>query len=321
MREQLLGYLMSALEPDEVADVEARLQSDPELARTCELLRRSLEPLDDDREKFSPPPQLASRTCAWVAERATVRVVPETVGGPKRWSFNDMFVTVGTVAAAAMLFFPAINFSRDQAQIAFCQNQLRQIGLAFMNYSERFPPFLPVIPESGPLAASGGYAPSLVDAKLINDRGTFLCPGDARVQPASFRVPSTQEVTVLDGEALKKTQATMGGSYGITFGHLEGNKYQPTRDMGGHCFALVSDLPDSSKAEHQSSNHGGHGQNTLFGDFHVKLLKKPTCPVDTNGDNIFENNDGVLGPGINVSDSVIGNGPYNSPAVLQTTQP
>jgi hypothetical protein len=282
------------------------------------LLRRSLEPLGGDREIFDPPPQLAVRTCAWVAERSTVRVVPETVGGSKRWSFNDMFVTAGTMAAAAMLFFPAINFSRDQAQIAGCQNQLRQIGLAFMNYSERFPPFLPVIPEKGAMAASGGYAPALVDSKLINDPGTFLCPGDPKVQQAGFRVPSTQEVASQEGAALMQTQATMGGSYGVTFGHLEGNKYQPTRDLGRHCFALVSDLPDATGPGNQSSNHGGKGQNTLFGDFHVKLLTSCKCPVDTDGDDIFLNEAGILGPGLNVKDSVIGNGAYVSPAVLPT---
>jgi hypothetical protein len=312
---------MSALEPEEVADVETRLKHDPELARTCELLRRSLEPLDDDRETFAPPPQLAARTCTWVAERATVRVVPETVGGSKRWSFNDMFVTAGTMAAAAMLFFPAINFSRDQAQTAYCQNQLRQIGLALMNYSERFPPFLPVIPEQGPLAASGGYAPALVDTQLINDHSTFLCPGDPKIHQANFRVPSSREVASQEGEALKQTQATMGGSYGITFGHLEENKYQPTRDLGQHCFALVTDLPSTDQPGHQTTHHGGKGQNTLFGDFHVKLLKTCKCDVDTLGDDIFLNDAGILGPGLDAEDSVIGNGAYVSPAMLQTTQP
>lgn len=319
MHEQLLGYLMSALEPDEVADVESRLQSDPELARTYEVLKRSLEPLGGDRQTFDPPPQLAARTCTWVAERSSVRLVPETVGGPKRWSFNDMFVTAGTMAAAALLFFPAINFSRDQAQIAGCQNQLRQIGMAMMNYSERFPPFLPVIPEQGPLAASGGFAPPLVDTQLINDHTTFLCPGDPKVHDAGFRVPSASEIFSQQGEALKQTQSEMGGSYGVTCGHLEGNKYEPTHDLGNHCFALVADLPNPEHPERQTLNHGGKGQNILFGDFHVSMLNKCKCAIDTKGDDIFLNDNGIVGPGLDAEDSVIGNGPYVSHAVLQTT--
>lgn len=319
MQEQLLGYLMSALEPHEIADVEKRLQTDPEFAQTCELLRRSLEPLAHDRETFEPPPRLALRTCTWVAERSSIRVAPETGGGPKRWSIHDFFVTAGTMAAAALLFFPAINFSRSQAQIAICQNQLRQIGLAFMNYSERFPPFFPVIPENGALAASGGYAPALVDTQLVNDHSTFLCPGDPRLQPANFRVPSAQEVTAKQGNDLAQAQASMGGSYGVTFGHLEGEKYCPTRDLGRECFALVSDLPSPNQPGHQSQNHGGEGQNTLFEDGHVKFLKSCKCPIDTKGDDIFANDAGLLGPGMHLQDSVIGNGPYLTPAVLQTS--
>ena len=50
MREQLIGYLLSALEPDEHQIVEAQLSRDPQLKRELELLSRSLQPLACDRE-------------------------------------------------------------------------------------------------------------------------------------------------------------------------------------------------------------------------------------------------------------------------------
>lgn len=312
MRQQLLGYLMAALEPHEAALVEAQLETDPELSRQCQLLKRSLEPLECDRELCEPPPQLAARTCQWVAERSSVRLAPETVGSSRRWSAQDFFVTAGTMAAAAMLFFPAVNYSREQAATALCQDRLRQIGLAYMNYSERFNPYFPAIPETGPLAAAGAYAPMLTDAKLIGDQATFLCPGDRSIDPAEFHVPSTSEVESADGQQLSQLQRIMGGSYGATFGHLnDENNYVHTKDMGRACFALVTDRPSDGPG-HQSLNHGGRGQNTLFEDGHVKFLKSCRCPIETGGDDIFENDQGTLGPGLHAGDAVIGNGPYVS---------
>ena len=222
-----------------------------------------------------------------------------------------MFVTAGTVAAAAMLFFPAMNFSRFQAQIAGCQNQLRQIGMALTNYSERFAPYFPPVAESGPMSHSGAYAPALVDAQLIGEHSTFLCPGDKKVQSVSFRVPSASAVHATEGAELAQLQSTMGGSFGTTFGHLEGNKYTFTKDLGRKCFALITDLPNDASPHHQSANHGGRGQNTLFEDGHVKFLKTCKCPIDTAGDDIFENDAGTMGPGLQVNDSVIGSGSYS----------
>ena len=49
MRDLLLGYLLNALEPDEKRELERCLSSDPELRRDLELLRRSLEPLNEEK--------------------------------------------------------------------------------------------------------------------------------------------------------------------------------------------------------------------------------------------------------------------------------
>ncbi len=318
MREQLLGYLMAALDPDETAEIEARLQSDPNLARDCELLKRGLEPLAWDRGACDPPAQLAMRTCAFVSKRTQIQVAPQHGSPARRWSFQDMFVTAGTVAAAAMLFFPAVNFSRVQSQIAGCQNGLRQIGLALTNYSERFAPYFPIVPESGPMSTSGAFAPALVNAQLIGDHSTFLCPADARVQSADFRVPSVTDVETAEAAELTHLQATMAGSFASTLGHLDDDRnYCYTKDLGRPCFALVSDLPDNASPDHQSKIHGGRGQNTLFEDGHVKFLSACKCPIDTLGDDIFENDAGTQGPGLHQHDSVIGNGPYSAASVPQ----
>lgn len=65
MHEDLLGYLLGALEPHEMRRVAQRLQDDPEARRQLEQIERSLRPLEEGFEPPSdPPPDLVSRTLA-----------------------------------------------------------------------------------------------------------------------------------------------------------------------------------------------------------------------------------------------------------------
>lgn len=68
--EQLLGYLLGALDDNEQVEIEKFLDGDADLRRELAILNRSLAPLDAVRREFSPPAGLASRTCAFVAESA-----------------------------------------------------------------------------------------------------------------------------------------------------------------------------------------------------------------------------------------------------------
>ncbi len=67
MREQLLGYLLEALEPDERHRLEAELLQDPTLQRDLEELNDSLEPLRLTEGPPEPPAGLAERTCQMIA--------------------------------------------------------------------------------------------------------------------------------------------------------------------------------------------------------------------------------------------------------------
>ena len=69
MHEQLLGYLLCALEPDEHEQVERWLQEFDGARKEMELLKRGLEPLElDEREQLESPPELAVRTCQLIRQ-------------------------------------------------------------------------------------------------------------------------------------------------------------------------------------------------------------------------------------------------------------
>ena len=75
MRDDLVGYLIGALDAPDSHRVEAMLadpQAGESLRRDLETLRRSMSPLEADRESFSAPPGLATRTLEMIASRKAI---------------------------------------------------------------------------------------------------------------------------------------------------------------------------------------------------------------------------------------------------------
>jgi anti-sigma-K factor RskA len=63
MHDKLIGYLLDALEADEVQAIEQMLQTDAEARQQLEILRLGLAPLHGDSQDEAPPAGLAVRTC------------------------------------------------------------------------------------------------------------------------------------------------------------------------------------------------------------------------------------------------------------------
>ena len=310
MHDQLLGYLLGALEPSEQEEVEARLMEDAQLQEALERLREKLELLDDSCDAgggdFEPPCGLAARTCKYVATRAAVTpkapvCAPVPVGG---WRVQDMIVGGGVFLAACMLIFPAIAHSLSTARITNCQNNLRAIGLALGQYSDFYAGQFPFVPERGPLAVAGVYAPILFDLRLIDEPATLVCPTSPLAeQLPEFAVPKVVQVIDAPVTELPRLQSRMGGSYGYTLGYYVDGRYRGHRNRGRAQFALMADAPGEPTGE-RSPNHGGAGQNVLFEDFHVTWLKQ--CRLSGCGDHIYINGLGYVGAGIGPDDAVIG---------------
>ena len=129
-REQLLGFLLGALEEPEQESVEKQLERNPKLLQDLATVRESLQPLWVAQPDFDPPAGLAARTCEFVASHPhpgaaaspepareeAPTVVPSAKripvvadeGEPRSWSWLDMGVAAGIVAAMLVLVFPAI---------------------------------------------------------------------------------------------------------------------------------------------------------------------------------------------------------------------
>ena len=328
MREELVGYIMGALDERARQDLEAQLATDGNLQSELELLRESIRLLDADRQHYDPPQGLAGQTYDFVHQHsetpysAAVPVAEPPPPAPvfagtnsaslRSWNMADVAVAAGILIAAGLLLFPAISHSRFNAELAACQNNLQNIGDAVHQYSERDPNGqIPAIPQSGDLAVAGLYAPQLVEAGVISDPRVFFCSAAEAVnRKPAVEMPKYARLVKLSRQGdpqLKSMLAKIGGSYAYNLGYYDGATYRtPTMDKSGDSLiVLMADAPCSQSNYSQSRNHGGYGQNILFLDGRTEYLTGCQTPGYRDTD-FYHNDDGRVAAGKHRHDSVVG---------------
>lgn len=312
MRENLVGYLLGALDADEHAQMKQALEDSDSLRQECDLLQGCLLPLQTEAKECPPPPDLSERTCRYVdgeSRRLGVRRPRPRSGLGGRHSGRrilsaDLLVMGGIIAALALLFFPAVARSRFQSQVAACQGNLHQLGQALSTYSSLHGGLFPEVPHEGNRAVAGIYAPILFENELVSQARFFVCPGsELAASNAPYVVPALQEVDDAEGGQLRRLQRKMGGSYGYTLGYVENDRVLPVRDQGRNHFAVMADMPSLHLVGRQSANHRQSGQNVLYESGLVRYLVDCQCKC---GDPIFLSDRGFVEPGLHENDAVIG---------------
>ena len=316
--QQLLGYLLGALEDDERGALEEQLRTSTELRQRLAGLRKQIERLRGASCEFEPPPGLARRTCHFIAafaeappaqapaaaaSRATS--LPRLAQPPsgERWRWSDVSVMAGVMVTAVLLVFPAIESSRFRARVTACQENLQQLGTALVRYSEHHGNYFPQVPQQGNLAAAGVYAPVLLNDGLLDSPQRVVCAGSSLAAGRSFQVPSLGQLQAATGRELERLRSLTGGSYGYSLGYVEDGRYVSTRNLSRPTFALMADAPSDTLPGFQSENHGGRGQNVLFEDGHVGFLTS-SRPIE-DGDDVFVNDTGLVAAGDHRNDSVV----------------
>ncbi len=338
MREDLIGYLLSALDPHEMRRVEEQLRGDAELQGDLERLRRDLEPLDAaiaNRPVVEVPAGLVSRTLASLPARSaaidlasapSVSLTPvadRSVARRSTWS--DLMVAGLASVAVLGLLLPGVARGRYEARKIACQDHLRQLGTAITQFvTQDRNRSLPAIAETGPEAFAGMYAVRLSDSELLGDEDWLWCPEFELPQPpASDPLPmlvgggsSDSRVRSSDlneacskGQvaALQWLQRTAGGHYAYTLGVVDDDHYEAPRYEARTSFAVLGDQPISgddvaSNVDTQRLRWGhGAGANLLFEDGGVRFIDMTkSLPFP---DHPFFNQRGCIEAGVNIDDS------------------
>lgn len=306
MEERLLGYLLEILDPDERAEIEALLRENPEWQAKLEELRQTLEPLHADDEAIEPPENLVDRTCSLI-ESPEAQLPPATYErvACSWWRLQDALVIGSLAIAAILLIVPAIYTMRFESQLTSCQGNLRQLGVALINYSQFNRDWFPHTDNSATLTPASIYGPALLDQGFLDDPFVLLCPDSKQARQDSFRIPTLRELQTAGPKELPTLRRRAAGSYGYTLGYSDAAGYHPPRNRHRNSHPIVSDAPSLHLAEFQTANHDSTGQNVLFETGHVQFLFHPQ--LRGQGEQIFLNAHGYIRPGTHPDDVVICN--------------
>ena len=322
MREDIVGYLLNALDDADRRRVETALadpRQGPVLQRDLETLDRALRPLGRDRDPFAAPAGLASRTLAFVktqppaaAKPASPRPLPRPRSlspaegewsGERSRAWLDRAIMAATALAACLLVGPLLLDSIAQSRARRAERNLQRLSVALQGYAESHGMY-PTPPGDGPLSRAGLYAPTLVsEERLVADDGTVLCPDTALARSGRFRVPSLEEVKAAVGTPrFDELVRTMGGDYGYTLGHRDAaGGLVPNRNGRRTHHPILADAPDPTGE--RSDNHPDGIHHVLFEDGHLERLRPDALHRD---DHLYRNHTGRVAAGIDPEDAVIG---------------
>ena len=332
-QEDLFGYVLGALDAEEHSQVQNRIDSDPALKEKVLELRASIAPLEHLGSDSASRPGVARRTIEALAvvqnaetsqyngdmvSKAITTTAPDAdaeypsarISEPDSrasrirggsWSLSDVLVTVAVCAVLAALIFPAMAYSRNQAKLQMCQSNLATLGQAFISYSNMHDGRFPEIPKSGNLSTTGGFAPLLKEANLISD-SDLVCAGVDR-GGAVFTIPMPDQIrNCSDTRQLDVYRRQMAGDYGYSLGYMQDSQHVWPRNLGRAFRIILADSPSSNLEGRRSANHGGDGQNCLFEDGHWRFVTGHASGEDA----IYENEYGIVAPGVDANDNVIG---------------
>ncbi|GIW96587.1 MAG: hypothetical protein KatS3mg110_4628 [Pirellulaceae bacterium] len=294
---RLLEYSFGELSEAERAEIERRIQDDPAWRAQWGELQRLFELLWVGEQVYEPPGDLVERTLAQIEQPARAGNLC-FVSSSTRWL--DVVCGMAVCLVLALIFFPAVVNSRELARRTFCQENLRQLGIALETYIEHFH-CLPWIPERGQLAFAGYVPVVLRHAQYLTEDSRVLCPGvPASGQP--FSIPPPAELLAARGTRLAHLQRMAGGHFAYNLGVIDGGRYRAAWREGRTWFAWVSDAP--LVPDRIPPIHGGRGFNVLFEDGHIQYVC--SCRAPGTQDHLLRNYLGLVAAGMVKDDVVLG---------------
>ena len=102
---------------------------------------------------------------------------------PKAFTLVELLVVMAIIAILASILFPVFGRARENARRASSQSNLKQIGLAFAQYTQDYD-------ERLPFASAGDRYPLKLQPYIKNWQ-IFLSPSDGTEWPGNPRDPST----------------------------------------------------------------------------------------------------------------------------------
>lgn len=315
MEQNLVGYLLKALDDDTQRQVENSLRQSPELRSSLEVVERALAPLAADRDPPTPRPGLVLSTLARIAEHHC-RKLPDAPPPPRNQTTTPTRHWLRRpdvlVAAMVMVLLGGIGSSylvhlwREYDGRSQCRNNLYQIWAGLQRYCDVHEGNFPRVQESGARAVAGTFVPSLRDSGMLTKNVSFSCPAKDRRSPSTLTMAELERLYAKDAEAFRQEARKLSGDYAYTLGYYDEAGLHGLRCDSGDLLPIVADMLESPLTQRNSFNHGGQGQNVLYLGGNVDWRTTRNAGMD--GDDIFVNRDNRVLAGKALEDSVLAPG-------------
>ena len=186
----------------------------------------------------------------------------------------ELLIVISIIALLAAILFPVFSKARESARRASCQSNMKQIGLAFMLYTQDYDERVPCRS-----AAIGSGTAAELDLSLLpytKSKQIFACPSQNKI------------TTMVSGSPVDTTIVVNGTnyvSYGYNFELAAGTgKALPsigevtrtclTAEIRGGTDRSCAFNFSSCDARFQPAPRHFEGLNLLFADGHVKWFEK-----------------------------------------------
>jgi hypothetical protein len=318
--QQLLGFVLGALEPDEERAVEAYLAEHPESQAVVARLRRAVAPLGLDADDNAElPADLALRTIGCVAEHivtsegtvaqagdSSVSDYLQAVGakrppaplppvyphqaaldGPPTYRFRNIVAMFSLTTAAVLIGLAAVMSFRQMEEMKACQNNMRLMSQAINAYCDLNDGKCPRVPPNTNVREAWRDVHPFLPREF-----TWTCAATGNTD-----VAFTPDEKPVPSPALIEYAYCLG--YHDEFGRLQG----VTRDADNDHYPILADAPLRRSGATVPVNHR-KGQNVLYLGGHVRFCTDPY--VGPNRDDIFYNTVHEVQAGTHRWDSVLG---------------
>lgn len=316
MDENLIGYLLDALDPATRREVERLLRESPSARERLEQLRDLFAPLEVDCDQEEVPADLSDRTLARLDDLVpgSLPSAPRMRGRqavPRGW-WRRADVMVASLMALVIIGMGGswLGTTRYRAELTACRDNLRRFHQALVAFAnQREDGAFPQVDPQGPRAFAGIFLMSLSDSGLMPEDVSITCPAQGRRAPTieANQLRTMEQCYQQDREQFEKTVSGLSGCYAYSLGYRGGNGLQGLKPTSGMDFKpIMADCPPfSGKGPGNTGNsaaHQGRGQNVLFVGGDVRYM---TSRLVTARDDIFLNKDRLIHAGVDEGDSVL----------------
>jgi hypothetical protein len=310
MDDQLLGYLLNALEPDEQRTVSRYVQQQAGARTHLDRLRQALAPLADDRDDSEPPCGLAERTLARI-RKAPPQLPRAPVTRASRapafrwsgWRWADAAVAASVLLVAAGLLLSLRSKLMFVNNLRACESNQKEFWFALQRYRDQdrnrhgFPN---VADEPAPLNVAGITVPILIQAGVLDPaRFSVTCPTRGSRRPCRW---SLDELRRMPPEEFDCWAPELMGSYAYSLGFRGGDRLFGPRTDDPYV-PILADRPPLDALPGNSPNHEGYGQNVLLVNGQVRYSTTRTLGGD---DDIYSNRSHEVRAGLDAGDTVLG---------------